>query len=193
MTNIGNARAVATFSVYSTLALSLALNVYFGLNAISAGSRRSTTAKHDGPPLGALLPALAGTTLDGRKVTLTYGENPNGTIVYVFSPGCSWCDRNADAFGALAIQIGSKYQVVALALDTRGLTQFLARHALPRPVWLPAPETRLALALGATPTTFLVAPDGRLKRWWRGAFSNAVTDELEHLFNVRLNRGDSQP
>jgi hypothetical protein len=78
-------------------------------------------------------------SLNGEKVRVQLaGSRP--TILYVFTPQCSWCVRNHDSVKTLAETAGGSYRIVGLSFTDRGLPEFLSANPLPFEIYANSSE-----------------------------------------------------
>jgi peroxiredoxin len=161
----------------------LALSASIGWNVRMFRENRRLQPAAPGLSAGAsVAPFSAKNIADGRVETVSF-DAARPTALYVFTPACPWCARNADNIRALASQSGEKYRFLGLSLsDTEP-----SRIQLPFPVYAGlGAETRKAYKLGPIPQMILIAPDGRVLKTWTGAFTGAVESEIERYFDIQL-------
>jgi hypothetical protein len=134
----------------------------------------------------------------GHRVVPLEGFSPDGapllrpvardvpTVLYYFSPTCSWCDRNWDNIQALDRGSQGRYKVV-LVTRARGVRQYLAEHGVNLEVVEGVSEsTAEAYKLNGTPQTVVASIEGIVTHEWRGAFTPRIERQLEELFGVTL-------
>jgi hypothetical protein len=127
------------------------------------------------------------TTLDRKPVTLSFLNHKKGTLVYILSPKCIWCDKNKNNIRTLANFIKPHYDILGVSIIEEGLQQHLDADPLPFPVYLDPSHALLdAFRMVGTPATYLVSADGLLERSWRGAYRGSAAQEIQQLFGVRL-------
>lgn len=132
---------------------------------------------------GAALPEFKLTALDGSRLTR---DSLRGRIVIVdfWDTWCGPCLRALPHLKALSAD-HPEVVVVAVAMGQEGeakVRQVVANLGLPFPVCLLPQQGDLIPAFGdidALPTTFLIGPDGVIRRRWVGAqspttYENAV-------------------
>jgi peroxiredoxin len=172
--------------MYCLFVVSLAVNVFL----VSGGTARRgrPPAPPEPLPIGSRLPlSMQVTTLDRQAVTLSFSTQRKGTLVYVFSPKCIWCEKNKNNIRALANFIRPDYDILGISTIDEGLRQHLDAEPLPFPVYLDPSHALLdAFRMVGTPATYLVSADGLLKRSWRGAYRGLAGQDIQQLFGVRL-------
>jgi len=176
--------------VLALLAVSLAINVYF--------LRRNATelwasiggATRRGIVVGTSLPPLVAKGVDGQIRTVRFEQVSRPTVVYVFSPRCSWCTRNYPNIRRVTSQRARAYRFVALALSDSPdeVTDYMKRLPLVESEVLlsPTSETRKAWQFGGTPETYALDTQGTVLRHWKGAFAGSTVTEIESFFGVTL-------
>ena len=108
------------------------------------------------------------------------------TVLYYFSPTCTWCDRNWDNIRALDRGAQGRYRVV-LVTRARGVRQYLAERGLNLDVVEGISESVAgAYKLNGTPQTVVASIEGIVTHDWRGAFTPRIERKIEELFGVSL-------
>lgn len=139
--------------------------------------------------MGVPVPPLTGYSVDGRGISVSFGDPRIPTVLYVFSPQCGWCAKNIDNFRSLITQSGARYQIVGLATSRQDLAPYLAKEGLKLPVFAGVDSNLVsAYHLGATPTTIVISPDGKVLRVWTGAYRENIRHQIESLLGVHLHR-----
>jgi hypothetical protein len=135
---------------------------------------------------GDSLPPFDGKTLDGSPVAVNYKR---ATVLYVLTPECRWCIKNAANINAVARAVESDFDIVGISLAPA--SRVLSAHVLaskyqfPILTELPA-AALLALKIGGTPQTVVVSSEGKVVRSWFGAFAGRTADDVEAFFRIRL-------
>jgi peroxiredoxin len=160
---------------------SLGINVYFGIRKqpqVVQSSRPEALA------VGTQAPSFEGQTLDGAATKIDYARNQQGTLLYVFSPTCVWCERNLANITAI-VKARPDVHVVGVALgpplDAKDAAK-LPFAAILRPVM----ETAREYKLGGTPTTILISPSGKVLKVWPGAYTGPVAADVSKALAVTL-------
>ena len=170
------------------ISLTLLLSVSLTLNVALASKIREANHRAGIPENlqpGTALPALVAKDLAGKPVKISVTGRPS--LLYIFTPACSWCARNLENWKAVAAHAGGSHQVVNISLATSGLDEYVKKNHVDTPVYQNvSPSIIQAYKLAATPTTIVVGPDGRVLKSWAGAYSGAVKKEIEDYFHVRL-------
>jgi hypothetical protein len=88
------------WALLALLALSLTFNILIAFRFTMARSNTpEVKAKRtNGAPalsVGSAMPPLTVHRLDGGSETITWGDPARPTLLYVFTPSCRWCARNA--------------------------------------------------------------------------------------------------
>ena len=168
------------------LTLSLAANVFFGLQYFKSpglrGNSATTTVK-----AGTRLPPIEAFSLAGDRVVISCPQGKKGTLLYVFSPQCHWCDQNLPNIVALKSQVGEQYEFVAVSLSEKGLREYIRDRGFPLTVLVrPTSASLSAYYLRSTPMTYLLSPDHVVVHGWVGAYSGTTLHTIERAFGVHL-------
>lgn len=169
------------------LIISLATNIMLTrrVNALTRQIERTRAAGQLLP--GTFVDSFELKSVDGRPVNISLAGQPRPTVVYVFTPQCSWCARNLPTLKEMSVAIRGDYRVIGLSLSERDLQAYVAKVQLPFPVYTGmSADMKGRLKLGGTPQTFVVSRDGRVIKNWLGAYSSVVREELQAFFKVRL-------
>lgn len=169
------------------LASSVALNLWqFANRRVSApeGARPVEI------PIGTVLGAMKVREVpSGKSILLEHSEG-TGTLVYVFAPGCKWCERNWQNFRAVedaARARGLRVLGVCLESDIDTVRQYAEARGLKFEIVAdPSDETIAKYGLGSTPSTLVLAPGGSVLATWKGAYSGRIQTEIEQWAGVRL-------
>jgi peroxiredoxin len=178
---------MSTLVLGPLLLLSISLNCLqakrildFLSNPAAEGSSKSL--------VGHSAPGIRAKDMKGMDVNVLFpAGSSKPTVIYVFSPSCVWCLRNADDVNALIFQAKGRYEFVGLSLSSEGLAEFAKEHGIAFPIYAQvAPETISAYALEVTPQTIVVSADGKISASWRGAYVGQVLADVQKFFNVHL-------
>jgi hypothetical protein len=125
-------------------------------------------------------------TLEDQEVTVEWGSGRPAAIIYVFSPGCVHCTRNAASARALLEHVGG-YRIIGLSLSAKGLKQYVEANQIRFPVYVSANgEAASVWKIGATPSTILATGDGEVQKVWVGTYTGDRIQELESRFGLKL-------
>lgn len=169
------------------LSASLAGNVYLGRIVRSV---RSTAQITHGTSQEARthqqLGSMAVTRPDGSGTRISLrGDRP--TILYVFSPSCSWCAKNFQNIQTLSVQSKDRYQFIGLSTGSHDLGDYLKTHHLSFPAYEGVSDSDLkAIDYRGTPQTVLVSSSGVVEHNWPGAYMGGTADAIQKFLNVRL-------
>ena len=134
---------------------------------------------------GMLAPELNVLDSSGKRVVLSYASTNRPTLIYVFRPGCAWCERNGEAVNWLTSQVSQRYRVISLSLEEEGLPEFLKAHAVRFPVYhRPSNSVISALRLHITPETIVISPSGTVLASWKGAYIGSTQSEVERFLAI---------
>jgi len=180
---------VASIVLFTILTSSLALNVVLGWKVQGPAATVASKELRQRPGIQekAVLPeSIAALDAAGQPTTLRLrDERP--TLLYVFAPGCDWCNKNNPNIRALAAARSSEYRFVGLATRKEGLQEYLGAASLDFPVFVVGKESLIAeLSLQVTPQTVLLTPQGVVQKSWLGAFRAADRRDIESFFRLTL-------
>lgn len=176
--------------VFLGLLVSVAANVALGVLLFRIDrSSHLATLKSKGVAVGTIVPPVVASRLDGTAVTLGYRSGDKPTLIYVFSPSCVWCARNAENLRVLLRKASSSYRLVGIAMEpsVEIVRQYLGREKIEMPVYVrPEDDTVAAYGFYSTPDTIVVSPEGRVVAEWRGAYVGAIAQDVERVFGLTL-------
>ena len=161
---------------------SLGMNVYMGVVHNRPGTGAPSRAQL--LAAGSKAPAFEGSDLNGTHVSLTYNANKAGTLLYVFSPSCHWCERNRANIAAIA-KTRPDLRVIGVSLGPTLDAQAAARQPFAQ-ILRPTPTTSMAYHLTGTPTTILISPAGKVLNAWSGAYAGPVANDISKVLAVTL-------
>ena len=132
-------------------------------------------------------PVIKANTLDGKEVSISYGTDRKHTVLYVFSPSCSWCRRNWDNAKTLAKDASKTSRFFGLALNANNLQEHINSNQVNFPVYKDLSSSAISgLELGSAPQTIVISPSGKVIKNWIGAYSGDIQREIEKFFGVKL-------
>jgi hypothetical protein len=161
------------------LGVSISINIWQWTRPAAVAS---ASAEPPALAVGTGAPPIKGKTLDGREVSLSAPAD-GALALYVYSPECVWCARNAPNISALASGRRSGTKLVGVCLGTPATCQ--AGGVGFDDTIIPSPETHASYRLGVTPQTIVVVDD-RVDRVWTGAYSPRISGEIESYFGAKL-------
>jgi peroxiredoxin len=137
--------------------------------------------------IGTTVPPIPAKGLDGQQEVISYQGANQPTVLYVFTPPCSWCARNMDNFKALLDKGSSQYRFIGLSLSEEGLTEYVRKNDLKLSVYSSlSTGTADAYKLSGTPQTIVVSPEGHVLQNWMGAYVGEQKAQVEAFFHVTL-------
>lgn len=168
--------------LWFALAVSVVLNGVQGRRILQLTAGPNTALAE-----GTTFPRLSVRDLQGQRHIIEYGSSSVPTVLYVFSPTCTWCRSNASKIGSLKSQIAGKYRVIGISLSDSLLREYIAEYAPGYSVYSAERNgDAAAYGLGATPETIVVSKNGKILRNWYGAYQGTTKDEIEQFFAVHL-------
>ncbi len=181
------ASGVALIAVTVALTTSVMLNVLLAHRVRSLTHAQSARIGEYQLKAGVIVPPISAKRVDGQEEVISYEGMDRPTVLYVFTPPCSWCARNMDSFKTLLDKEGGHYRFIGLSLSEETLTQYIAKNGLKLPVYSSlSPETLKTYKLGSTPQTIVISPEGEVLQDWLGAYIGDQKSQVEAFFHVSL-------
>jgi peroxiredoxin len=136
---------------------------------------------------GEYVPPLQVNDIEGNPFSVEYTADAPATVIYVFTPDCIWCTRNAENIKALASQAGTGYRFIGLSLSKKNLKEYVSQQGFTFPVYTEVKaEIGDAYKLAGTPRTIVISNEGKIIKSWFGAYINDTEKEVESFFNIAL-------
>jgi hypothetical protein len=133
--------------------------------------------------VGQVLPPLTVRDPAGNDNVIEYRQVTSPTVLYIFSPSCSWCERNFSRIKQLAQLNKRGFRFIAVSLVSDGLPQYIGAHPLGIPTYSNRSSASiLTYGLTSTPQTLVVMPGGKLVKRWNGAYIGKLQAEIEKYF-----------
>ncbi|HSC29929.1 MAG TPA: TlpA disulfide reductase family protein [Vicinamibacterales bacterium] len=168
-------------TVLALLLLSVCVNV---LQAARINTLLETRAAPLAP-LGALAPVLDGVTTRGARSRVAFDDG-RPAVIYYFSSGCGWCERNWPNVEALAASSGDRFRFMAVTAE-RDVRSFVAARGFDfEVIQAVSDDTRRAFGFRGTPHTVVVSSQGLITHEWVGAYDRHHRRQIERLFDVAL-------
>jgi hypothetical protein len=169
------------------LALSITLNVLLAHKVRKLTHEQAARITDQLLKVGATVPPIQAKRLEGSEDVISYQSTNRPTVLYIFTPPCTWCARNMDNFKTLVDNAGGKYRFIGVSLSEESLREYVAKNDLTLPVYFgPSTETRVAYRLGGTPQTIVVSTEGRVLQNWMGAYVGDQQSQIERFFQIKL-------
>lgn len=137
------------------------------------------------------LPPLRGLDPSGRQLTIRYDDPSRETILFVFSPGCRWCELNMANWRVLLEALDERhYRFVFVSVDPRGVQQYLHEHGINMSDFTviaePDPRDRVNYKFSIVPQTIAVGTGGVVRAVWLGALQGEQRQSVERYFSIRF-------
>jgi peroxiredoxin len=169
------------------LVVSVILNVVLTHRVRSLTYSRSARAADYQLKVGTTVPPIAANRLGGQQEVISFLGASQSTVLYVFTPPCTWCARNMDNIKTLLDKEGGQYRFIGLSLSEQTLPEYVAKNDLKLPVYSGlSPETLKTYKLGGTPQTIVISPEGKVLQDWAGAYVGDQKTQVEAFFHVKL-------
>ena len=173
------------YAFLGVLGASLFLNVLLGYRLFNSAQLQEPVQQIEART-HQRIPTLSLTQADGRPFALqSSGDKP--TLIYLFSPHCAWCARNADSTRSLAAQLDQRVRMVAISVEGGTLMQFAKTHSSSMPMYAITSDADLKLLdFRGTPQTVLLNKDGVVIHNWPGAYMGSTARSIEKSMTVVL-------
>lgn len=136
---------------------------------------------------GTIMQPITAKRLNGKQEVISYRNTSRATVLYIFTPPCTWCARNLENFKALLSNKNDEFRFIGLSLSEEGLTEYVRKNELKLPVFAGiSPETLTTNKLGSTPQTIVISPEGKVLEDWVGAYIGDQKSQVEAFFHVTL-------
>ncbi len=159
---------------------SVAMNLLLANRLLNAPTSRSVVLRS-----GTVVAPFTATSVAGKPTIVDY-RAAVPTILYHFSPTCTWCERNWNNVRALVAETKGRYRVVGVS-TTPVTPEFMRTNQLDFDVVdSVTPDVARRYGLSGTPQTIVVSTNGRVLQSWNGVFSGAQQQEVEAYFRLHL-------
>jgi peroxiredoxin len=177
----------ATIYIALALAMSVALNVILAHRVRSMTHERSAQITDYQLQIGTTVAPIQAKHFGGQQEIVSYQDTTQFTVIYVFTPACTWCARNLDNFKALVHDKKNEYRFIGVSLTDEGLAEYVTKNQLKLPIYSgPSLETLKSYKLGSTPQTIVISPEGKVLQDWLGAYIGDQKSQVESFFHVNL-------
>jgi peroxiredoxin len=183
----GRASRALLVSCTVALVVSVTLNVVLAHRVRTITHAQSERIAERLLAVGTTVPAIVAKRLDGQEESISYGEVNLSTVLYIFTPPCTWCARNMDNLKTLLDKERGQYRFIGLSLSADALQEYVAKNDLKLPIYSGlSNETKAAYKLSGTPQTIVISPEGRVLQNWMGAYVGDQQKQVEAFFHVSL-------
>lgn len=132
------------------------------------------------PPVGEVMPPLAGYSLSGMPESISYGDG-RPTVLFVFTSGCVFCSQAWSQWQDLtSMSDPSKVHFVFVNVGGGVDTNFLRAHGVSEADLINQvnPRDLVAYNIATAPETIVVDGRGQMINAWAGPLSPAALDQL---------------
>ncbi len=173
--------------IIAALVLSAMLNILLAQRIRTLTHAREIGMNERVLKVGTYVQPISVKGLAGQQELISYQGASQPTVLYVFTPLCSWCTRNLDNFKTLMEKKGTEYRFIGLSLSREGLAEYVSKNELRLPIYSNLSiEAREAYRMSGTPQTTVISPDGRVLQNWMGAYVGDQKSQIEAFFHVAL-------
>jgi peroxiredoxin len=153
---------------------------------LAAGARTLDSTTNVLQP-GEVVSAVSATDLDGRPYELQYNKDGRHRLLLYFSPNCPYCAQQSPHWRDLLNSVDTNRFTVVGVVSDKETRQSVSAHAngagyfktkTPLPVVFFDDESLGTYKLTATPTTLLIADDGRVESAWVGKWDDRKAREI---------------
>lgn len=165
----------------------LLINQNFNLRKQLAAGARTFDSTTNVLQAGEMVSAVKATDLDGRPFELQYRKDGRRHLLLYFSPNCPYCAQQSAHWRDLLENVdGNRFTVIGVVSE-RENKQSVSAHAngagyfqtkIPLPVVFFDDQALGTYKLTATPTTLLIADDGRVEYAWVGKWDDRKAREV---------------
>lgn len=182
----GSGRGVLTVLIV-TLLVSVALNSLLASRVRDLMHRQSLGLAEQVLKIGTILPPISARRLGGSSEEISYRGSDRPTVLYIFTPPCTWCRRNLDNFNSLVSQKPREYRFIGISLSETGLSDYVLAHGMQIPVYTVLSADKFqAYKIAGTPQTIVVSSEGRVIQNWIGAYAGDQGSQVEAFFHAKL-------
>jgi len=128
-------------------------------------------------PRGMVLPALVGNEISGKPATIEVRNTSVPTVLFIFSPVCSYCAQNWHNWSAMiASQKQGSWRPVFINVGIPSTPLFQRAHELDQFTTLEkvTAGTALAYRMTVTPETMVLNTQGKVVQDWAGVLPSEV-------------------
>lgn len=136
-----------------------------------------------GVAIGSAIESFEGESPEGHRVMVDFRQP---TILYYFSPSCSWCERNWSNVRDFVTQTRGRYRFVGISTAAVPEDFLRARQLQIEVAAKLSPETARRYKLNGTPQTIIVSSSGHVLQTWTGAYQGSQAREIEMYFGLSL-------
>lgn len=175
--------------IASLLVLSTILNVFLAIEVTNLRSKNTILSQSEEHQLllGRNVPNLEIKDLEGKEVEVDFSKISSPSIVYLFSPDCIWCNRNLRNIRHLYENVKDKYNFIGLSISKDSASQYVKDTEIEFPVFTePSESNRVEYYFRSTPATYVISNEGKIIKYWSGAYAQKNTESIEAYFNIKL-------
>ncbi len=148
--------------------------------------------------VGESLPPFSATGLDGKLLRVDYNGEGRRRVFLFFTPSCPHCRAQFPYWREVLAKVdGSRFEVWGLASDSEDknkVEEYLrlvgcgTDSPTPLNVAFVSGDILRSYKLTSTPTTLVVANDGKVERSWLGRWNTPTIDSAHLVFGFNIQR-----
>ncbi len=192
---MSNRNSLKNICVILLLCCSALINILLARTVISLKKIANSNLQRQviRPAIGEFLPPIKASSRNSKIVESITSENDNtSTVLYIFSPDCGWCLKNADYINSLHLQARDRFRFIGISLSSNNLDDYLTKLKIIFPVYVNPSEDSVSLYnLGGTPQTIVISNKGEVLKNWHGAYSSKMRNEIESFMKVNFPTANS--
>lgn len=133
--------------------------------------------------------SLKGTWINGGTVSFDLSALPHALLIYSLNPACSSCFRNLPFISRVRSQSSCPVSVIGVLVASPKAVEAIRRERIGLPLITESSGPAWSvLPLSSSPSTTVIAPEGRLVGWWTGILSAADEQEISSALAATCNR-----
>jgi peroxiredoxin len=133
---------------------------------------------------------LSGIDINNEKRNLEWSRDNRKTLLFIFSPKCSFCVENMPTVKSLLAKIDSaSYRIVFVSTMNEGTKDFVEQYGIQnfQIITEVDPASKIEYEMKLTPQTILIDPNGKVEQVWIGLMQESENkSEIEKSLNISL-------
>lgn len=139
---------------------------------------------------GQSVKSLSGIDINNEKQNLEWGQDNRKTLLFIFSPKCSFCVENMPTVKSILAKTDkASFRIVFVSLMNEGTMEFAEKYDIRNiPLFTEVdPVSKIEYEMKLTPQTILIDPNGKVEKVWIGLMLKSENkSEIEKSLNISL-------